>query len=173
MGIVSNDIVLRPRFQLKLHKPKEKALNAFDRPRKTPFVVSRSDDHVFIKFNRENNHFWSPQLHLEINELEDGSTQVYGLFGPNPTLWTFFMFLHFGVATLFVIFGIWAYSSAALGSSYMPQLVTMVLLVFLWFAFYAFGRAGKRKGKPQMVELYRFMMDTLKAYVISSDSQTV
>ena len=173
MQIVTNDIALRPRFQLKLGTPKEKALSTFEKLRKTPFLVSRSDDHVFIKFNREHNHFWSPQLHLEINELDDGSTRVYGLFGPNPTLWTFFMFLHFGVATLFVIFGIWAYSSAALDHSYMPQVIAMVLLVILWFAFYAFGRAGRRKGKPQMMELHQFMMDKLKAHVISADSQTV
>ncbi len=170
--IVPNEIALRPRFQLELGQPKEDALEAFEGPVPPPFVVNRSDDHVFIKFNRITNHFWSPQLHLEINELEEGYSRVYGLYGPNPTLWTFFIFLHFGLATLFVIFGVWAYSSAALDHSYFPQLVAMGLLVVLWFAFYAFGRAGKRKGKPQMLLLHQFMMEALGASVISADSRS-
>lgn len=170
--MISNEIALRPRFQLELRQPKEPALQAFEGLKEKPFLVNRSDDHVFIKFNREHHHFWSPQLHLEINDLDDGSTRVYGLFGPNPTLWTFFIFLHFGVATLFVIFGIWAYSSAVLDKAYTPQLVAMGLLVILWFAFYAFGRAGRKKGKPQMQELYSLMMNVLGAYVISADNRT-
>ncbi|MCE2613092.1 GTP-binding protein [Flavobacteriaceae bacterium D16] len=127
-----------------------------------PFLVKRLDDHIFIKFNKKEAHFWSPQLHLEINELEEGNTKLYGLFGPNPTLWTFFMFLHFGVATFFIIFGIWAYSSAALDRPYGIQIGAMVFMVVVWFVLYAFGRAGRRKGKPQMNQLYSFMRDKLQ-----------
>ncbi|NNE77137.1 MAG: GTP-binding protein [Pricia sp.] len=123
--------------------------------------MKRLDDHIFIKFNAEKNHFWSPQLHIEINELEDGSSKLYGVFGPNPTLWTFFMFLHFGVATVFVILGIWAYSSAALHRPYGIQLGLMLFMAVLWFVLYAFGRAGRNKGKPQMHELHQFMTNTL------------
>ncbi len=124
-------------------------------------MVKRLDDHIFIKFNQKEAHFWSPQLHLEINELEDGNSRLFGLFGPNPTLWTFFMFLHFGVATFFIIFGIWAYSSAALDRPYGIQVGAMVFMVVLWFILYAFGRAGKRKGKPQMRQLFSYMKKTL------------
>jgi len=51
----------------------------------------------FIKFNQGSQSFWSPQLHLEIVKLDEDEqkSKIYGLFGPNPTLWTFFMFLHF------------------------------------------------------------------------------
>ena len=115
MKPLPNDIVLRPRFQLQLDAPKETALSSFENAETDPFIVNRIDDHVFIKFNKKHIHFWSPQLHIEINELDEENSRLYGLFGPNPTLWTFFMFLHFGVATMFVILGIWAYSSAALG----------------------------------------------------------
>ncbi|MEM9144384.1 MAG: GTP-binding protein, partial [Bacteroidota bacterium] len=128
-----------------------------------PFLVKRVDDHVFIKFDKKQTHFWSPQLHLEIvqeHENEDTS-KLHGLFGPNPTLWTFFMFLHFGVGTFFVLFGIWAYSYASLNRPYGLQLGVMTVMILLWFALYAFGRAGKHKGKPQMRELYQFMMETL------------
>lgn len=171
MTISTNKIALRPRFQLDLDCSKEEALKAFEVPQDDTFIRSRSDDHIFIRFNSRHSHFWSPQLHLEINELENGSSRLYGLYGPNPTLWTFFIFLHFGVATLFAIFVIWAYSYATLGRSFMPQLVAMILLIVIWFVLYAFGRAGRRKGKPQMEELHRLMMQVTNRLLISDDTQ--
>ncbi|MFS4466779.1 GTP-binding protein [Maribacter sp. 2210JD10-5] len=161
MKVIPNDIVLRPRFQFELLGEKETVLTAFETIKKHPFVIKRLDDHVFIKFNSKEIHFWSPQLQLEIIEIDLKNSKVYGLFGPNPTLWTFFMFLHFGVATLFIILGIWAYSSASLGKPYGLQVGLMVFMIILWFILYAFGRAGKKKGKPQMHELYTFMMEVL------------
>jgi hypothetical protein len=162
MKPLPNEIVLRPRFQLPRPEPKESLLAAFEGRSQPPFIIKRLDDHVFIKFNREETHFWSPQLQLEIIDNEDKGSTIYGLFGPNPTLWTFFMFLHFGVGTFFVIFGIWAYSSAALKKPYGWLLGAMGLMVVLWFVLYAFGRGGRKKGKPQMQALHAFMNDILQ-----------
>ncbi len=162
MKTLPNDIILRPRFQLQLKGSKETALSAFEKTKKSPFLVKRMDDHVFIKFNEENAHFWSPQLHLEINEVDGHSCKLYGLFGPNPTLWTFFMFLHFGVATIFIIFGIWTYSNWSLDKTYGIQLGILIFMVVVWFGLYALGRAGRAKGKPQMNELCDFMREILK-----------
>lgn len=161
MRPIPNDIVLRPRFQLELSGSKEQHLERFEQSEVDPFLVKRLDEHIFIKFNPEHNHFWSPQLHLEIADLDKSSCKLYGVFGPNPTLWTFFMFLHFGVATIFVILGVWAYSSASLDKPFGLQLSLMGLMVIVWVVLYVFGRTGKHKGKPQMQELYRFMMNTL------------
>ena len=161
MKPIPNEIVLRPRFKLEQETNKEQLLNTFEQTKHPPFLIKRLDDHVFIKFNKQEAHFWSPQLQLEIIEKEEGGSRLYGLFGPNPTLWTFFMFLHFGVGTFFVIFGIWAYSSAVLNKPYGWLLGIMGFMVILWFALYAFGRAGKKKGKPQMEALYSFMEEML------------
>ena len=162
MKALPNDIVLRPRFQLELSQPKESVLESFENKKKEPFLINRIDDHVFIKFQQKDVHFWSPQLHLEINEIDTEKSKVYGLFGPNPTLWTFFMFLHFGVGTFFIIFGIWAYSSASLNKPYHIQMGIMGFLVILWFVLYFFGRSGKQKGKPQMQELQTFTRKILE-----------
>lgn len=162
MKPLPNEIVLRPRFVLDRPEEKETLLTAFDHSRDSGYNVKRMDDHVFIKFKAADTHFWSPQLHLEILDQETGGSKIYGLFGPNPTLWTFFMFLHFGVATLFIIFGIWAYSSAALNKPYGWQLGAMGAMVILWFLFYFLGRAGRKKGKPQMEQLHGFLMEVLE-----------
>ncbi len=161
MEEIVQNIVLRPRFQLSNKNPKELILSEFEKCKDVPFLVKRLDDHVFIKFPKKKNNFWSPQLHLEITKEENNFSRIYGLFGPNPTLWTFFMFIHFAIASIFITLGIWAYSSAALNKTYGLQIGLMCFMVSLWFSLYLFGRYGKRKGKPQMFELHNFMNSIL------------
>ncbi|WP_299800165.1 GTP-binding protein [uncultured Maribacter sp.] len=162
MKPLPNEIVLRPRFQLQIPKNKENVLIMFEGLKEDPFLVKRLDEHVFIKFNQKEHHFWSPQLHLEIDEVDDISCKLYGVFGPNPTLWTFFMFIHFVIATLFIIIGIWAYSSASLNKDYHIQVGIMIMLTALWFVLYFAGRSGKKKGKPQMQQLLDLMQNVLE-----------
>lgn len=163
MKLIANDIVLRPRFQLELAETKENVLESLKKSETSPLIVKKIEEHIFIKFNQKENHFWSPQLHLEVEKLDENSCKVFGVFGPNPTLWTLFMFLHFGVATIFIILGIWTYSIASLDKPYGIQIGLMIVMMVLWINFYLFGRLGKQKGKPQMEQLYQFMMDILKA----------
>lgn len=160
---LSNEIVLRPRFKMELNQNNESALKLFEDRKSTQkeFVISRVDDHVFIRIPKSKQHFWSPQLHLEINEVDSKSSMLHGLFGPNPTIWTMFMFLHFFVAVVFIGFGAWAYSNWSLETPFGLQIGVMILMVILWFALYFTGRLGKRKGKGEMHQLYGFMKDVL------------
>lgn len=160
---LSNEIVLRPRFKIEIDKSNDNALEAFvsKKQAQKDFIVSRVDDHVFIRLPKSKQHFWSPQLHLEINKKDDNTSFLNGLYGPNPTVWTMFMFLHFLVAGLFIVFGIWAYTNWSLNHTFWLQITFMGLMVIIWFALYFAGRMGKRKGKPEMQELCNFMKDTL------------
>ncbi|EDP72007.1 hypothetical protein FBALC1_12937 [Flavobacteriales bacterium ALC-1] len=110
-------------------------------------------------------HFWSPQLHLEINEAYDQKDKsiIYGLFGPNPTVWTMFMFFHFLVAGLFIAFAIWTYVNWSLEKNFAIQLFVMLLMIVIWIALYFGGRLGKKSGMAQMHELHHFMRDTLRS----------
>lgn len=163
---LSNDIVLRPRFKFEVNTSNEKLLEGFEQRKssETNYIVSRIDDHVFIKFPKKDQHFWSPQLHLEINEQGIDKAIVHGLFGPNPTVWTMFMFMHFVVAGLFFGLGIWAYTNATIGNSYTIQLVLTILMVVLWIILYVAGRLGRSKGMPEMHKLHGFMKEVLRAY---------
>ena len=163
---LNNEIVLRPRFKMELNKNNEDVLKVFEsaKERQKEFIVSRVDDHVFIKIPKADQHFWSPQLHLEIMHLDENKSTLFGLFGPNPTVWTMFMFLHFAVAGLFIGFAIWAYTNWTLDTGYAVQLFVTLMMIVLWFALYFGGRVGKATGKDQMVLLHRFMqkeLDTL------------
>lgn len=161
-----NDIILRPRFKIELKVSNETVLKAFEdsKTKQKAFVVSRIDDHVFIKRPKSEQHFWSPQLHIEINETEKNTALLYGLFGPNPTVWTMFMFFHFIVAGLFIIFGVWAYSNWALNTSYALQIALMGLMIIVWFSLYFAGRIGKSSSKKEMHALNDFMNSIIKAY---------
>jgi hypothetical protein len=163
-----NDIVLRPRFSLELDVLPENVLSAFENVAKTQsdFIISRSDDHVFIRIPKHKQHFWSPQLHLEIYKIEEQPTILRGLFGPNPTVWTLFMFLHFMIATLFIGAGIWMYTNIALKASFLFPMVTMIVLFIFWFALYFSGRLGREAGKKEMRALHSFMYDTLNQVIV-------
>ena len=159
----TNDIVLRPRFKIELKKSNIETIQIFENKKKTQseFIISCVDDHVFIKFPKEKQHFWSPQLHIEIIENNEHTSTLHGLFGPNPTVWTMFMFIHFIVAGLFIAFGIWAYSNWSLETDYSLQLFVVILMVVFWIALYLIGRLGKSTGKEQMYLMYNFMTKAL------------
>ena len=168
---LSNEIILRPRFKFEVEHDNAYVLKAFEQTKNSQqdFVVSRIDDHVFIKIRKENQHFWSPQLHLEISQNDDQNrSTIYGLFGPNPTVWTMFMFLHFVVIGLFLGFAIWAYTNWSLDTDFAVQLFVTLLMVVIWFALYFGGRVGKRTGMDQMHELHHFMRDTMRQHGIHS-----
>lgn len=160
----ANDIVLRPRFKIDLQRNNELVLKDFESQKKvqSEFIVTRIDNHVFIKYPKEKQHFWSPQLHLEIDQVDNNSSLLHGLFGPNPTVWTMFMFLHFMVACAFIAFGVWAYTNWKLDASYALQVALMLLMVLIWFVLYFAGRIGRDSSKKEMFALRDFMNKTLK-----------
>lgn len=162
---IPKTIALRPRFQRVMEFKKEAVLKAFEAVKKDQqgYIITIVDDHIFIKLPKRIQHYWSPQLHLEVNEEGDKDSRIYGLFGPNPTVWTMFIFLHFIVATVFFVFGIWAYSNWSLEEDYALQVFFTLLTILIWFVLYFFGRMGRLKGKPQMHQLNNFMEDTLSS----------
>lgn len=161
---ISNKIVLRPRFSFDQKNAQSHVLKAFDGAKKSQntIKINRLDTHVFLKIQKAEQHFWSPQLHLEVLETDPSHCKIKGFFGPNPTVWTLFMFLHFVAAGLFIGFGIWAYSSWSLGTNVTTSVVLMMMMVVLWIALYISGRIGKKKGQHQMHELHDFMNAVLK-----------
>lgn len=156
---LSNDIVLRPRFKMEIPRYNEAILTDFENAKTTQsdFIVTRVDDHVFIKFPKEKQTFWTPQLHLEINKIDDNNSRLHGLFGPNPTVWTFFMFLHFLVAGIFIAFAIWTYTNWSLKESYAVQASVTFLMILIWVTLYFAGSIGKASGTTDMRLLNNFM----------------
>lgn len=161
---ISNKIVLRPRFKIALKHSSEVILKVFEATKENQkeYMVSRVDEHIFIRIPKEHQHFWTPQLHLEIHPENENESLLHGFFGPNPKVWTLFMFLHFVIGILFIGLGIWVYSNAMLNQEYALQIAGMVFLLLCWIGLYVGGSIGKATGKKQMQELYDFMNKTLQ-----------
>lgn len=162
---LGEEIVLRPRFSKDLPYSFEDTIIAFEKVKKNTkdVIVTIAEHHVFLKIPKHKQHFWSPQLDLELFEQENNTTLLKGLFGPKPAVWTLFMFLHFAVGSLFLGFGIWAYTNASLKNPYVLQMVLMVLMVIAWVVLYFAGSMGKHAGKKEMYQLYNFMEKTIAA----------
>lgn len=161
----NSDIHLRPRFKMDFNESQQEIISKFEDNLKDgdcKYCSKIVDGHIIIDVPVEENHFWSPQLNIEVEKNENDKTIVKGLFGPKPQVWTLFMFFHFAVAVAFIGFSVMAYVQWSLETDYSLALFMVIALPVLWVVMYFLGRIGKRTGHQQMGELHQFMMKTLE-----------
>lgn len=160
----SSEVFLRPRFTIDLNENNEKVIEKFKTTLKGNTCPSRfSDGHIIIDVPRKEEHFWSPQLNLEVVETEENKSSVKGLFGPKPQVWTLFMFIHFIVGISFLIFGVMLYVNWSLNESLMLPLMMVIFLPLFWTVLYFLGRIGKSTGHQQMDDLHELMTAVLES----------
>ncbi|WP_299670037.1 GTP-binding protein [uncultured Polaribacter sp.] len=160
----NNEFFLRPRFVIDLEESKETVLNRFSKSFKSdeiPFRGSIVDGHIFISVPKKEEHFWSPQLHLEIIEKSEQKALLKGLFGPKPQVWTLFIFIHFVIGVSFLGFCVLLYTKISLNEAIFFPVVMMVALPCIWMVLYFLGKIGKETGKPQMEALHNFMIQII------------
>jgi len=158
-----NKILLKPRFSIEINETKEQILSKFiDKLNHEDCAYSRkiSGNHIFIDLPKEQLQLWSPQLSISV-ESENTGSRLRGLFAPKPSVWTFFMFLHFVVAIAFLIFSAMTYANYVAKNEYSLWFGLMLLCIVLWFVLYAAGQLGKHKAKYQMEDLKVFLKDCL------------
>ena len=161
----NSDVFLRPRFKLDFKESQQELIEKFKKNLEDgscKYCSKIVDGHIVIDVPIEENHFWSPQLNIEIEKVEDNKTIVKGLFGPKPQVWTLFMFFHFAVAVAFIGFSVMAYVQWTLKSDFRFAITIVIGLPILWIIMYFLGRIGKKTGHKQMNELHEFMMKTLE-----------
>ena len=159
-----NKILLKPRF--KIERLEDKAIiiekfNAKFAHGGSRFLGKIVGHHIIIDVPKSEEHFWSPQLHLEVEDKENEGTIIKGLYGPKPQIWSLFMFIHFGVALTFMIFLVLAYTRWSLEQDYGFALTMCVIMPVLWFVLYFFGRIGRKKGAVQMHQIDTYLKETL------------
>ena len=88
---------IRPRFNRWSQAQPETILQNFEEVLKNKEMEVKGfvlDHHIYLKIPREDQHYWSPQLNLEVLDDEKGS-RIRGLFGPRPSVWLMFIFFYF------------------------------------------------------------------------------
>lgn len=160
----NSELFLRPRFSIDLKENHENILNRFNdlfENGATSFRGTIVDHHIFISVPKKDEHFWSPQLDLEILENKENTSQIKGLFGPKSEVWTLFMFVHFLVGVSFLAFCMLLYTRISLKESVFLPTVMLIVLPLIWILFYFLGKLGKEKGKQQMKQLHDFMIKNI------------
>ena len=103
----TNDIRLRLRFYKDLNENVDALRQKFEKYttiNSSDYFVKIRGYHIWLNIKGTKKAYWSPHLHLELEPKSTTETHIRGLFGPDPTLWTFFMFLHFMIGGTFLIF---------------------------------------------------------------------
>jgi hypothetical protein len=148
---IEKSIPLRYRFQEEVNLSFEKIIENVKHQKeiqKPNFFIKHLDDHVWINFGKENRKYYAPHLHLELVRKDKKTTYIRGLYGPDPQIWTFFMFLHFFIALGFVLLSMLAYSHFSLNKSIVLEIGLLIFFVCSWFGLYFFAKSIRKIGIP-------------------------
>jgi len=163
LGWVSRPRV-RPRFTLDLAIPPEQVIarvraRLAEDPKITGGLYRRT---ITLTVRKEDAHFWSPHLDIQLADTEEGGTRLSAMFAPAPPIWTTFMGVQF-------LFGVLAVSSAIyVASMYMLHRDVLIPLgafvAFMIGGGLSYGAAyiGQGFGAEQMYELRTFLDHALE-----------
>ena len=144
-----NEIKLRLRFYRDIPKNSTEILQKFKDhsiQKSDNFSIRNSENHIWLDIIASKRRYWTPHLHLELEPKGETDTHIRGLYGPDPTLWTFFMFLHFIIAGVFLIFGAMTYSDYVLKNSITLDIAIMIIMTCSWFFLYFLAKSIRKKA---------------------------
>lgn len=153
---LENSISLRVHFQLESAKTVDEILdaaNSIQKNTKSQFSLKVLDQHLWFGIAKKHQKMYSPNLHLELEQNESGKTIINAKFGPDPALWTLFMFLHFGLALAIISLAVVAYANYALEKAVAFQLTLIGVIGVIWIGLYVFARINRNRGKGQAKDL--------------------
>jgi hypothetical protein len=115
--------------------------------------------HIVLKIEAEEQHFWSPQLSLNL-EAQDEGTLISGLYGPNPNVWLLFTFGYGTIGMLALFISIFGFSRMSLGMS-APILWALPVLGAAAVGLYLASQIGQKLGAEQTFTLNHFFEEAI------------
>ncbi|WP_436515632.1 hypothetical protein [Ekhidna sp. To15] len=157
---------IRPRFKQIIAGKKEELEQMLVEEiskKDSSFTLSHLPGHIYIRVHSGQQHFWSPQLHLSI-EQEEENVIIRGLYGPNPTVWAIFFFgyVALGILTLFI--GMWGLTRYSLG---LNSSILWAIPVFAVIALilYVSAQAGQKLGAQQLFDIHHLYEEIIGDHV--------
>lgn len=111
-------------------------------------------DYLTLVIPEEDQHFWSPQLNLSLEETESGGTQITGTYGPNTNVWSMYLYGYLigicvaGVVTVFAI-SKWVVSGWTTGFYFVGA--TLAVLAGMYLS----AQIGQKLAAQQTFELHQ------------------
>jgi hypothetical protein len=113
------------------------------------------ENHAYLKIPEKDKHYWSPEFHVTVEKRDKGSL-VRGVVGPNPRVWTMFMFFYSGAVVLFFLGTSMGVSQWMLGMD-APWLWSIPACILLYLIILGSAKYGQYRGRKQMIRLWRFL----------------
>lgn len=157
---------VRPRFRYLVPYSQEQLVEfvKFEMKNNNPqgFTGSILKFHMTLDFPKKKRHFWSPQLDINL-EVYQEQTLIRGLVGPQPNVWTIFMFFNSiagFAAVVGIIIGTGQWSMGDAPHAYW----TLPFSAILFFIIYSLGKAGKKIAHNESIKIHTFFLGCLKEY---------
>lgn len=160
---MSHEIAIRPKFsipsKLSFNEIVEKVKLALD-DTNAPVKGTVLESHIILKIPLAKQHYWSPQLDLNIEETRNGSL-IKGRFGPRPSVWLMFIFFYSILAFISLMIMIMGFAQMNLGMSahiLWGLHITGVTFLFVFFT----AKVGQKLGQAEMIRLKEFLLTTIE-----------
>lgn len=156
---------VRPKFEMTTPKTMEEIISLV----KVRLLHNTHDlhgqamhDHITIRVNKAQRHYWSPQLNVIMyREPEDSSTRLVGVYGPMPNVWTLFTIIYLAIGVLTTFISIIGFSQRALGEE-SKILFIIPILLFLALSMYIASQLGQKLGAAQTYAIHYFFQEALE-----------
>lgn len=151
-------INIRPRFRKELKISQASLEEKINQTLKEneKFNYTSDPGHIIVRIKAEDRHFWSPQLSLSFEELDNGHTIIRGLYGPSPNVWTLFTLIYLGISVL-GIFALFLSASYYFLDQEIKYIWTLPVLGALAIATYFIAQFGQKLGVEETFRLNQFI----------------
>jgi len=157
-----SELAIRPRFRQLSKLPPQAIIQKLQQALEQPDAKVKGtiiNQHIILRIPLAEQHYWSPQLDLEIEESTNGSL-IKGLFGPNPSVWFMYIFFYSVLGFVSMMVMIMGFSQLNLGLSARILWVLPITGLLFLLAF-STAKAGQKLGEEEMQRLHGFLMTTI------------
>ena len=157
---------IRPRFKVASEKDSDTIIEEIKEKVHDPKMHCACDvifipGHIILKIKKEEQHYWSPQLELTLEEEEkEKGTLIKGRYGPHHNVWTLFIVLYLAIGILTLFVSILGFSRLSLGMN-APILWIVPFLFGFALLLYISSQLGQKLGAEQTFTLHHFLEELI------------
>lgn len=159
---------IRPRFSLVVDLETEEAQRRIFGQVEADHVqceVKTFKGYMSLRIPEADRHFWSPRLTLAFDQIEDGKTELVGVYGPNANVWSLFLYGYLIVGSLWVFSGILGFVQLSMGNSAWGLWIFGVMSVAM-VVLYLLAQMGQKLGAEQTTLLHGIVESAMERMAV-------